>query len=73
MQLADINKLIDELTNQLKGIKNEKLAIETRNIFIKKHLTPLYDQLKLVSNDAKREFGIVINLFKNKINEVTDK
>ncbi len=72
MQAAEINKLADDLSRQLKDIKNEKLAIECRNIFTKKHLAPLYDELKIASNDKKKELGISINLLKNKILEITE-
>lgn len=72
MQDIKINQLIDKLNDQLKNIDNEKQAIEVRNIFTKKYLTPLYSELKITPNEQKREFGLLINSLKNKITEVVE-
>lgn len=72
MQNIDINSLINEFDKQMHETKDSNHAIECRNIFIKKHLNPLYDQLKIAPNDQKKQLGLTANLLKNKINDVTN-
>lgn len=72
MDANKINKLIENLRKDLNDISNDKLVIECRNIFIKKYLSPLYDELKIAPNDQKKDLGLTINLFKQRINETTN-
>lgn len=63
--------LIKNLEENLKQAKNERQLIEFKNIFIKQHLLPLYDELKVSQN--KKELGLKINKFKNAIEDVSNK
>lgn len=64
------DQLLKELKTSLLSAKNERQLIEFKNIFIKQHLLPMYDQLK--SSDDKKSLGLVINQFKQQIEEVSN-
>jgi phenylalanyl-tRNA synthetase alpha chain len=69
----DINNLLIDLENQIKNASNDTKIIEIRNIFSKKYLAPLYDDLKQIKNEEnKRELGMEINDFKKRINTICD-
>ncbi len=66
----NIDNLLNTLIENINKCDNEQKIIEQKNIFIKNHLTPLYQELKVAEN--KKELGLQINDFKNKINEIVD-
>jgi phenylalanyl-tRNA synthetase alpha chain len=51
---------------------NETQIIEIKNSFINKHLSPIYEKLKLASIEEKKELGKIANLFKNDINTLVE-
>lgn len=57
--------------NDIKTQPNKQKMIETKNIFLKKFISPLYSELK-VTND-KKTFGIKLNELKNKVEEITNR
>ena len=67
--MINTKELLNELNNQLNACNSEQKIVETKNIFIKQHLSPLYLELKKASN--KKELGELINNFKNEIEEKT--
>ncbi|EDT87981.1 phenylalanyl-tRNA synthetase, alpha subunit [Ureaplasma parvum serovar 14 str. ATCC 33697] len=66
----DVINLIKNLKQILRTANNERHLIELKNIFVKQHLLPLYDELKKSTN--KKEMGLLINNFKQQIEFVTD-
>ena len=48
MMHDDTVQLLEILKNDLKNVKNKNQIIETKNIFIKKYLTPMYKQINNV-------------------------
>ena len=68
--MIDLTKLFNEANIQFQQCKTKNDLIIAKNIFTKKHLTPLYSQLKNLPNDKKQSFGKEINIFKNKINNI---
>ena len=68
--MIDLTKLLNEANIQFQQCKNKNDLIIAKNIFTKKHIAPLYSQLKTLSNDKKQSFGKEINTFKNKINDI---
>ncbi len=68
--MIDLTKLLNEANIQFQQCKNKNDLIIAKNIFSKKHIAPLYSQLKRLSNDKKQSFGKEINTFKNKINDI---
>lgn len=65
-------KLIEEFKEKISSIKNPNQLIEEKNIFTKKFLVPLYDELKKVPVEQKKELGSKINVYKNMIEEITN-
>lgn len=62
-------KLLEE---KIKDITIEKNVYDERNIFMKNYLSPLYQQLKSLSDEDKKEFGKDLNLYKNEIDKVIE-
>ena len=54
--MLDYQDLLKELESSLKSAKSENEAIIIKNTFTKKHLSPLYQQLKNLPNDQKHDF-----------------
>lgn len=65
MLLENYKKLVDEFINSLSTETNIKRAIENKNIFTKKHIAPLYDELKNAPVEQKKEIGQFINEVKS--------
>ncbi len=65
--------LIDEFKKNISSIKNPNVLIEEKNIFNKKFLVPLYDELKKVDVTHKKELGIKINNYKKMIDDMFKK
>lgn len=65
-KLFIIEKFKKEILNQ----QNLQKLIEVKNIFIKNYISPLYSQIKALPNNEKKEFGLVVNDIKAKINEI---
>lgn len=63
---------IDLLIEKISSADIEKKVYDARNIFLKEHLSPLYENLKKASNEEKKEVGKTLNLLKAKIDEVID-
>lgn len=70
MNLKENYNLLLEFEEQIKKIDKEKLVFDERNIFLKKHLTPLYDLLKKSNVETKKELGKEINEIKQKIEKI---
>ncbi len=70
MMRDDTVQLLEILKNDLKNVKNKNQIIETKNIFIKKYLAPMYKQINNVED--KKSFGIMLNNFKNQIEEIVN-
>ena len=66
------DNLIKEFEELMNESNDEKKLYEAKNIYIKKNIAPLYNELKNIPNDKKKEFGIQLNLLKNKLNEIFD-
>ncbi len=64
--------LIDEFKKNISSIKNPNVLIEEKNIFNKKFLVPLYDELKKVDVTHKKELGIRINNYKKMIDDIVE-
>lgn len=73
--MSDINKIekIKELLANLKDAKSENEVIITRNVFQKKYITPLYQRLKELPEDKKRDFGLEINAFRAEVLDLINK
>jgi phenylalanyl-tRNA synthetase alpha chain len=73
MKNIDTKQLLDELKEKLlHDHLNATQIIEVKNVFVKKHITPIYDQLKLAPINEKKELGNFVNIFKNQVNELFD-
>lgn len=69
-RIKKVIAILSDFKNNINDINNKNKIIEQKNIFIKKYLTPLYDQLKLV--DDKKSFGQLLNKLKNDINTIVE-
>lgn len=71
---TDLNesKLLDNLSKLLNECVNETQIIEVRNTFTNQYIAPLYQELKTLPNEQKREFGNFINTFKGKVTQLVD-
>ena len=65
------NQKLKEFQDKINLIDNEKLLMEEKNIFNKNFLGPLYQQLKDIPNEKKKEFGKTLNFLKNEIENIT--
>jgi phenylalanyl-tRNA synthetase alpha chain len=73
MKNIDTKQLLDELKDKLlHDHLNATQIIEVKNVFIKKHITPIYDELKLAPVNEKKELGNFVNIFKNQVNDLFD-
>ena len=63
-------ELLNELISQFNICKTANDLIIAKNVFTKKHLSPLYARLKDLPSEQKHDFGKELNIFKNKINEL---
>jgi phenylalanyl-tRNA synthetase alpha chain len=73
MKAIDTKELLGNLEHTLKDSLNETQIIEAKNAFTNKYLSPIYGELKLASIDEKKEIGNFANIFKNQINDLTDR
>lgn len=73
MSLKENNILIEEFKKKAAVISNVNLLIEEKNIFSKKFLVPLYDELKKAPIENKKELGTKINKYKHQIDEIVEK
>lgn len=64
--------LISDFQEILNESKDEKKLYELKNLFIKDKITPLYNELKTIPNEQKKEFGIKLNTLKDEINKIFD-
>jgi len=71
--MEKLTKLLDEAEIQFKQCKDRNNLIIAKNIFTKKHLAPLYNQLKTLPPNKRQSFGMELNNFKEKINSVFEK
>lgn len=67
--MFDTKEIILIFEGELKNEKDEKKLFELKNIFFKKHINPLISKIRDVPNDQKKEYGILTNQLKNKIEE----
>jgi phenylalanyl-tRNA synthetase alpha chain len=65
-------ELSEKLRDKLNDDLNETQITETKNTFINKYLSPLYEKLKIASVSEKKEWGKIANFFKNDINTIVD-
>lgn len=70
--MENLTKLFDEAKLQFKQCKNKNDLIIAKNVFAKKYLSPLYQQLKKIPKDKRQNFGKELNVFKEKINNMFD-
>lgn len=70
MNNQNIELLINEFKEKINNIKNKNILIEEKNIFSKKFFSPLYDELKKVPNEEKKNLGSLINKYKEKIENI---
>ena len=59
--MQDYKKLLQELETSLSGASTTNEAVIIKNTFIKKNLTPLYQELKKLPHEQKHDFGQSIN------------
>ncbi|MGL5591463.1 MAG: phenylalanine--tRNA ligase subunit alpha [Mycoplasmoidaceae bacterium] len=64
--------IIDNLKSFVETIDNEKKLAEEKNIFNKKHIAPIYGQIKDKSPEEKKDFGKRINDLKIEIDKIFD-
>lgn len=67
-----IEDYIELLNESISDKDNEKKVYDERNIFLKKYIAPLYENLKNAPNEEKKEIGKNLNILKNKIEEVIE-
>ncbi|MDR0985887.1 MAG: phenylalanine--tRNA ligase subunit alpha [Mycoplasmataceae bacterium] len=72
MKTIDKDKLLFKLRDDLEASETEAKLIENKNIFTKKYLSPIYDELKLAATDQKKEIGNFANIFKKQITDIFD-
>lgn len=65
-----LNIELEELIKTLENIDNEKKIVEQKNIFVKKHIAPLYEQLKTAKD--KKTFGQNLNSIKLEIEQIVE-
>jgi phenylalanyl-tRNA synthetase alpha chain len=73
MLSIDSQSIFVELKEEISKCVNPTQVIELRNIFVKKHVQPLSEQLKTASVEDKKEIGATINTLKNEIFALTEK
>lgn len=73
MKVIDTKELLTNFEQTLKDSLNETQIIEAKNAFANKYLSPIYSELKLASIGEKKAIGNFANIFKNEINELTDR
>lgn len=64
---------IQEFEKKISDLTKEKNVFDERNIFLKKFISPMYDELKKASNDQKKELGQKINIYKSQIEDIVNK
>lgn len=64
--MININKdaIIKEFKLTIENISNVSKLIEEKNIFFKKNVAILYDKLREIKNEEKKEFGQLLNQLK---------
>lgn len=72
MKRINTEEILEELQKKLANDLNETQVIELRNIYVNKYINPIYQELKLASNNEKREIGNFVNIFKGQINNLID-
>lgn len=66
--VSNHDDLVYKFAEQIKNINNVKLLYENKNIFSKKFVKPLFDQLKTINEiDKKRDLGIKLKLLQERI------
>ncbi|MDE6893817.1 MAG: hypothetical protein K2J02_00385, partial [Malacoplasma sp.] len=55
---------IKEFEKQIETISNEKNVYDQRNIFLKNYISPLYKQMKSLSENEKKDLGQKLNELK---------
>lgn len=68
--MSNIKELSSLFLKDLETAKNEKNAIEIKNIFFKKNVAPLYKDLKTASIEEKKELGKKLNVLKNELDSL---
>ena len=63
-------KFVNYFKNEIKNYTNAQKLIDFKNIFHKKHIIPLYEKLKILPVNEKRDFGKYINTIKNEIQKI---
>ena len=64
--------IINNLKSFVESIDNEKKLAEEKNIFNRKHIAPIYGQIKDKSPEEKKDFGQKINILKSEIDKIFD-
>lgn len=69
--MDQIKKIIDNFKQTISSVDNQKELIVTKNIFVKKHVTPLFQQLRELEELAvKKAFGKELNFLQEAIQEL---
>ncbi|AFP81250.1 Phenylalanyl-tRNA synthetase alpha chain [Mycoplasmoides gallisepticum NC08_2008.031-4-3P] len=69
--MDQIKKIIDNFKQTISSVDNQKELIVTKNIFVKKHVTPLFQQLRELKELAvKKAFGKELNFLQEAIQEL---
>ncbi len=63
-------QLIQQFQQLIEAQDTIQKLIENKNIFCKQNLSPLYQTLKLLPPEEKREYGLEINSLNNQINSL---
>ena len=69
MLLNNYKELVDRFIADLSNETNLKKAIENKNIFSKKYISPMYDDLKNAPGPDKKEIGQFINQVKSYLDQ----
>jgi len=73
MIINNQEQLIKEFTQLVNSQESIQKLIENKNIWTKKNIQPLYQMLKKIPADQKKDAGLEINAFNAKINGIFEK
>lgn len=66
------NEKLLKFKKTISELKNEKLILDEKNKFSKAFFVPLYDELKKISSEQKKDFGSKINFLKFEFEKIIE-
>ncbi|QZX49443.1 phenylalanine--tRNA ligase subunit alpha [Mycoplasma sp. E35C] len=71
--MKTINNILEQFKETIKTSKSEKELFVNKNIFVKKHVNPLFSQLKTITDlQEKKEFGKQLNFLQTEIDRLVE-